>query len=506
MLVMCLGDAGSSSHENTWKGSSYRTTDASREGSMRDQNSIEVGPWIDKPSIGEWSSNAESQFGYLLSKKGMIYLKTEKDKDDSKNLIFAFYVFENEYTDDKYISFSGRLQLKDPNQYQFNGDFKDSPKKGRYFFFLNREKSCTMSASIELTDRSGKPVGVDTADLEHLVISGTIGSDECALCIRFRSETNFFSYKMLLIFFCLMMFSMAVSVRTFIKMILSRDIRRAMNISFAALFSSLVVDVTSMASFHILTDTFLRFHWVSALICFMLLLIQPIVKCRISFYVGFVRAGGVMLDANQLLRHQLLFILKFSVAMTLTSYLAIFLIPFYQLYLLIFLYPVFQIVYNCIENDTKNCFSWDLQFCMIFPQLFYPVAIRSFSANIFTLYKDYVFCSILTGLIIVQLFILYLQRAKGPCFFLPHCLKPNVHPYKQPINNLNGSDRTDCPICFIPLVQQPDKFSDQIAPLATKYYAETPCKHQFHESCLKLWMAIKLQCPSCLSKIPPINN
>ena len=33
----------------------------------------------------------------------------------------------------------------------------------------------------------------------------------------------------------------------------------------------------------------------------------------------------------------------------------------------------------------------------------------------------------------------------------------------------------------------------------------TPCKHQFHIKCLKKWMNLKLECPTCRKPLPPID-
>jgi hypothetical protein len=30
----------------------------------------------------------------------------------------------------------------------------------------------------------------------------------------------------------------------------------------------------------------------------------------------------------------------------------------------------------------------------------------------------------------------------------------------------------------------------------------TPCDHKFHPNCLKEWIEIKLECPSCRSSLP----
>jgi hypothetical protein len=34
---------------------------------------------------------------------------------------------------------------------------------------------------------------------------------------------------------------------------------------------------------------------------------------------------------------------------------------------------------------------------------------------------------------------------------------------------------------------------------------QTPCKHSFHEKCLKEWMEIKLECPFCRTGLPVID-
>jgi len=34
---------------------------------------------------------------------------------------------------------------------------------------------------------------------------------------------------------------------------------------------------------------------------------------------------------------------------------------------------------------------------------------------------------------------------------------------------------------------------------------KTPCKHTFHEKCLKDWMEIKLECPYCRANLPSLH-
>ncbi len=35
-------------------------------------------------------------------------------------------------------------------------------------------------------------------------------------------------------------------------------------------------------------------------------------------------------------------------------------------------------------------------------------------------------------------------------------------------------------------------------------YFETPCKHNYHQECLKRWAETKLECPTCRTVLPVI--
>ena len=39
-----------------------------------------------------------------------------------------------------------------------------------------------------------------------------------------------------------------------------------------------------------------------------------------------------------------------------------------------------------------------------------------------------------------------------------------------------------------------------------KGYMHTPCGHKFHKKCLLKWMAMKLECPTCRTKIPMLER
>jgi hypothetical protein len=39
-------------------------------------------------------------------------------------------------------------------------------------------------------------------------------------------------------------------------------------------------------------------------------------------------------------------------------------------------------------------------------------------------------------------------------------------------------------------------------PKLNKKYMKTPCNHNYHIICLKKWMDIRLECPTCRQRIP----
>jgi hypothetical protein len=57
-------------------------------------------------------------------------------------------------------------------------------------------------------------------------------------------------------------------------------------------------------------------------------------------------------------------------------------------------------------------------------------------------------------------------------------------------------------------VAKPKKEEEKKKPLIEKKKVtimETPCKHKYHVSCLTPWMNIKLECPTCRARLPPLE-
>ncbi len=54
-----------------------------------------------------------------------------------------------------------------------------------------------------------------------------------------------------------------------------------------------------------------------------------------------------------------------------------------------------------------------------------------------------------------------------------------------------------CSICFVS-VGEDVNFSENLI-------YKSPCGHEFHKKCIKLWRVNKATCPTCRAYIPPIN-
>jgi hypothetical protein len=95
----------------------------------------------------------------------------------------------------------------------------------------------------------------------------------------------------------------------------------------------------------------------------------------------------------------------------------------------------------------------------------------------------------------VQAFILFAQHYFHPrivTFKLTKWL-PEVHNYHKSYVKFG-----DCSICLSNLKSE----SESMSPNEMQMHA--PCGHVFHAHCLSRWMDVKLECPTCRAKLPPV--
>ena len=119
-------------------------------------------------------------------------------------------------------------------------------------------------------------------------------------------------------------------------------------------------------------------------------------------------------------------------------------------------------------------------------------------------------CCSVAGVILVQTALLRLQNSyRGPRFFVPEAYRPIVYSYYRTLDeerSIDGTVRTrqaECIICMS-LLNVPQAKREEVTNATRTMHA--PCGHHFHEDCLKNWMLIKLECPTCRHVLPEIEE
>lgn len=112
---------------------------------------------------------------------------------------------------------------------------------------------------------------------------------------------------------------------------------------------------------------------------------------------------------------------------------------------------------------------------------------------------------------------IYLQKKISSRFFVPACCLPPKYNYFVHYSvdlEMQIPQYDDCVICMLSLYEDPEKNLEE--PLlgegererehkVKKIIMKTPCNHKFHCSCLLEWSKVKLECPTCRKKLPPME-
>lgn len=152
-----------------------------------------------------------------------------------------------------------------------------------------------------------------------------------------------------------------------------------------------------------------------------------------------------------------------------------------------------QLLRNAYLNEC--CFEVNLfAACQLFARLAVVAYFFGCPANFLRLEPQPVLVVLLCALGFGQLFLLIVQMTPlGPRSILPRRLLPLPYSYFHPPEE-DSSVEADCAICMFPLQ------SDEKPRLMY-----SPCHHVFHETCLRNWMSIKMECPSCRGKLPRLE-
>ena len=157
--------------------------------------------------------------------------------------------------------------------------------------------------------------------------------------------------------------------------------------------------------------------------------------------------------------------------------------------LLLSSYWIPQIGWNMYNNSRKPLLpSYILTISAT--RLFLPLYFFGCPANFARNEQNLLLCSAVVLYFLAQVIILLSQHYAHPRIFTFGLTKflPEVFDYHK-VKDATG----DCSICL----------NDLKGALPT-IQMQAPCSHVFHAQCLQRWMDVKLECPTCRLKLPPL--
>ena len=470
---------------------------------LTDDPVINVGRFTSVIYRGRWNSAEPKQADYIPSSHGSVFFNLDFDTESPKNLTLYIEFFENDYIEDKYIITNLALDLINEQQTTLNGTNSTNITMYDKIFSYRGEKNCTLTAELTLKDGNGVPLNITTDNVSDIVIEGKLVSVDCGINITFKATPNYIDLGSILIFTIFSIGCVLAGIRPLYVALRENNVNKIMNISDGTFLLNIMIDMSVLIVNTTIAMRALIDYFEFLTLITMFLMISVLFKIRFYLYIFETRVIQLNLDETETSKVKFRFMLKFIIGCIIAISLGNFLVVYYKLYYLLFLYPLMQIFHNCYNVVRTNCFHWDLHVAIILPQLFYPIALRSFPYNIFKLHTNYNYCFVLLSIVIAQLSLMFCQKYFSPSFFLPKFLIPNYYNYFRKVKNLELADTVSCPICFGALSEAPDSPNGLRSSLTAKKYMETPCRHSFHETCLKAWLEQKLICPCCRAQIPP---
>jgi len=233
-----------------------------------------------------------------------------------------------------------------------------------------------------------------------------------------------------------------------------------------------------------------------------------IFETRLILLVWKARYYAQLVATDNLRRGLMIFYLKFYGFLSLFLLICYFVIPAtWFLYVTSFFF-IPQIVHNAIRGQRYK-FNATYSFLLGFFRIVLPLYVKVCPVSIYKLTPDPIFGYSYTAIVILQILVLFLQSKLGTRFFVPsYCLPARYNYYVNVRTGVSEDEVESCPICMDGLNQLPSNAKTGLMDLRiskTLKIMQTPCKHQFHEQCLKDWMDVKLECPFCRSALPPLE-
>ena len=187
-----------------------------------------------------------------------------------------------------------------------------------------------------------------------------------------------------------------------------------------------------------------------------------------------------------------------------------------------------QIIYSA-RKGTKPPMSYSYILSASFSKISICFYLKAYKNNIFGYRPNYLKTFIVISIIIIEAFVLMVQKFFGAKFIIPKKFRVQGHNYYRTANEISAEEKeVECVICLDKLKNlnnnDEDYFGDNISGnMISRYlrryleylkkksenkgdYMITPCHHLFHKRCLEHWLNVKNQCPYCRQQIPPIEE
>ena len=187
-----------------------------------------------------------------------------------------------------------------------------------------------------------------------------------------------------------------------------------------------------------------------------------------------------------------------------------------------------QIIYSA-RKGTKPPMSYSYILSASFSKISICFYLKAYKNNIFGYRPNYLKTFIVISIIIIEAFVLMVQKFFGAKFIIPKKFRVQGHNYYRTANGISAEEKeVECVICLDKLKNlnnnDEDYFGDNISGnMISRYlrryleylkkksenkgdYMITPCHHLFHKRCLEHWLNVKNQCPYCRQQIPPIEE
>lgn len=204
----------------------------------------------------------------------------------------------------------------------------------------------------------------------------------------------------------------------------------------------------------------------------------------------------------------LLFKIRFSIfesfwVMFILSFIPVFIIiKDYKILIVFISHSYLPLIYNSARYGYKNSVKPDVIVTITLARLFLLLYLFGFSHEFMLPAADYVACLAFVLYLGVQVLVVLLQN-KQPRFFLPKICRPVTYSFFRDEEYERILEKSDCIICMTELNLAGNESSDILNYSRTMH---TPCKHMFHEDCLGNWMNLKMECPTCRTPLPIVEE